>query len=410
MDVIYACCCGLDIHKKTVVACLMTSAKGQPPTKEVRTFRTMTAELLLLADWLQAAGCTHVAMESTGVYWRPVYNLLEGLFTLLVVNAQHIKAVPGRKTDVKDAEWIAELLRHGLLRGSFIPTKPQRQLRELTRHRTTLVQDRARVINRVQAVLEDANIKLASVVTDIRGVSARAMLEALIAGHRDVTALADLARGRLRTKRAQLEEALQGYFTSHHRFLLTEYFSQIDYFDDAIARVSAVITQHLEAEQEAIALLDTIPGVSQRTAEILLAEIGTDMTRFPNAKHLASWAGMCPGNYESGGKRLSGRTRKGSRWLRQVLVEVAHVAAKTKQTYLAAQYQRIAARRGKKRALIALGHTILVIVYTLLTRKQPYQDLGAAYFDSLAQQRVERRLVQRLERLGYQVSLQPRSL
>jgi transposase len=407
MDVIYACCCGLDIHKKTVVACLMTSAEGQPPLKEVRTFRTMTAELLLLADWLQAAGCTHVAMESTGVYWRPVYNLLEGLFILLVVNAQHIKAVPGRKTDVKDAEWIAELLRHGLLRGSFIPAKPQRELRELTRHRTTLVQDRARVINRVQAVLEDANIKLASVVTDIRGVSARAMLEALIAGQRDVTALADLARGRLRSKRAQLEDALQGYFTPHHSFLLTEYFSQMDYLDDAIDRVSAVIAQRLAAEQEAIALLDTIPGVSQRTAEILLAEIGTDMTRFPSAKHLASWAGMCPGNYESGGKRLSGKTRKGSRWLRQVLVEAAHVAAKTKQTYLAAQYKRIAARRGKKRALIALGHTILVIVYTLLTRKQPYQDLGAAYFDSLEQQRVERRLVRRLERLGYRVSLQP---
>jgi transposase len=407
MDVIYACCCGLDIHKKTVVACLMTSAEGQPPLKEVRTFRTMTAELLLLADWLQAAGCTHVAMESTGVYWRPVYNLLEGLFTLLVVNAQHIKAVPGRKTDVKDAEWIAELLRHGLLRGSFIPAKPQRQLRELTRHRTTLVQDRARIINRVQAVLEDANIKLASVVTEIRGVSARAMLEALIAGQRDVDALADLARGRLRAKRAQLAEALQGYFTPHHSFLLTEYFSQMDYLDDAIDRVSAVIAQYLAAEQEAIALLDTIPGVSQRTAEILLAEIGTDMTRFPSAKHLASWAGMCPGNYESGGKRLSGKTRKGSRWLRQVLVEAAHVAAKTKQTYLAAQYKRIAARRGKKRALIALGHTILVIVYTLLTRKQPYQDLGAAYFDSLEQQRVERRLVRRLERLGYQVSLQP---
>jgi transposase len=407
MDVIYACCCGLDIHKKTVVACLMTSAEGQPPLKEVRTFRTITAELLLLADWLQAAGCTHVAMESTGVYWRPVYNLLEGLFTLLVVNAQHIKAVPGRKTDVKDAEWIAELLRHGLLRGSFIPAKPQRQLRELTRHRTTLVQDRARVINRVQAVLEDANIKLASVVTDIRGVSARAMLEALITGQRDVTALADLARGRLRPKRAELEEALQGYFTSHHSFLLTEYFSQMDDLDDAIERVSAVIAQRLAAEQEAIALLDTIPGISQRTAEILLAEIGTDMTRFPSAKHLASWAGMCPGHDDSGGKRLSGKTRKGSRWLRQVLVEAAHVAAKTKQTYLAAQYKRIAARRGKKRVLIALGHTILVIVYSLLTRKQPYQDLGAAYFDSLEQQRVERRLVRRLERLGYRVSLQP---
>jgi transposase len=349
-------------------------------------------------------------MESTGVYWRPVYNLLEGLFTLLVVNAQHIKAVPGRKTDVKDADWIAELLRHGLLRGSFIPAKPQRQLRELTRHRTTLVQDRARVINRLQAVLEDANIKLAAVVTDIRGVSARAMLEALIVGERDVTVLADFARGRLRAKRDQLEEALQGYCTPHHSFLLTEYLSQIDYLDDAIARVSTMIAQYLEAEQEAIALLDTIPGVSQRTAEILLAEIGTDMTRFPSAKHLASWAGMCPGHDDSGGKRLSGKTRKGSRWLRQVLVEAAHVAAKTKQTYLAAQYRRMAARRGKKRALMALGHTILIIVYHLLTRKQPYQDLGAAYFDTRDQRRIEHRLVQRLERLGYRVSLQPNTL
>jgi transposase len=407
MEVIYSCCCGLDVHKKTVVACLITSAEGQPPRKEVRTFRTMTGELLALADWLQSAGCTHVAMESTGVYWRPVYNLLEGLFTLLVVNAQHIKAVPGRKTDVKDAEWIAELLRHGLLRGSFIPSKPQRQLRELTRYRMTLVQDRARVINRLQAVLEDANIKLASVVTDIRGVSARAMLEALIAGQGDVTALADLARGRLRTKRDQLEEALRGSFTPHHGFLLTEYLSQIDYCDDAIDRVSATIAQYLAAEQEAVALLDTIPGVSQRTAEILLAEIGTDMTRFPSAKHLASWAGMCPGNHASAGKRLSGKTRKGSRWLRQVLVESAHVAAKTKQTYLAAQYKRLAARRGKKRALIALGHTILIIVYHVLTRRQPYQDLGAAYFDTREKQRVEQRLVRRLEGLGYRVALEP---
>jgi transposase len=407
MDVIYPRCCGLDIHKKTVVACLLTSEAGQPPVKTIRTFGTMTADLLALADWLHTAGCTHVAMESTGVYWRPIYNLLEGHLTLLVVNAQHMKAVPGRKTDVKDAEWIAELLRHGLLRGSFIPSKPQRQLRELTRHRTTLVQDRARVINRLQAVLEDANIKLASVVTDIRGVSARAMLEALIAGERDVAALAELARGRLRAKRDQLAEALQGYFTPHHGFLLTECLSQIDYLDDAIDRVGAVITQHLAAEHEAITLLDSIPGVSQRTAESLLAEIGTDMTRFPSAKPLASWAGMCPGHHESGGKRLSGKTRKGSRWLRQTLVEVAHVVSKTRQTYRAAHYRRIAARRGKKRALMAVGHTILSLVYTLLTRKQPYRDLGATYFDTLDQHRVERRLVQRLEHLGYRVSLQP---
>ena len=410
MDVMYPQCCGLDVHKKTVTACLITSIEGLEPVKEIRTFRTMTADLLALADWLQEAGCTHGAMESTGVYWRPVYNLLEGQFALLVVNAQHIKAVPGRKTDVKDAAWIAELLRHGLWRGSFIPSNPQRQLRELTRYRSTLVQDRARTLNRWQAVLEDAHLKLASVVTDIYGVSARAMLEAILAGERDGEALADLARGRLRAKRDQLKEALEGRVTAHQSFLLTEHLSTLEYLDEAIARVSGEIDQRLIADQEAIALLDTIPGVGQRAAEIRIAEIGTAMSRLPSAKHLASWAGMCPGNYASGGKRLSGKTRKGSRWLRQVLVAIAHVAAKTKNTYLAAQYKRIAARRGKKRALIAVGHTILTIVYMMLTRKQPYQDLGAAYFDQREQQRVERRLVQRVERLGYEVSLQPRAL
>lgn len=406
MEVLYTRCCGLDIHKKSVVACLIITEPGHKPVKETRTFRTMTADLLALADWLSDMGCTHVAMESTGVYWRPIYNLMEGLFELLLVNAQHIKAVPGRKTDVKDADWIAELLRHGLLRGSFVPSRPQRQLRELTRHRTTLVQERARTINRMQNVLEDANIKLASVVTDIRGVSARSMLEALIAGERDLSVMAELARGRMRSKRTELEEALRGHFLPHHSFLLTEHLSHLDYLDEAIDRVSQAIEEHLADEQEAIALLDTIPGVSQRTAEILIAEIGTDMSRFPSAKHLASWAGMCPGHHESAGKRLSGKTRKGSRWLRQVLVEIAHVAAKTKDTYLAAQYRRIAARRGKKRALIALGHTVLVIAYQLLTRQQPYHDLGVAYFDKLEQNRVKRRLVHRLERMGYEVVLQ----
>jgi len=361
MDVMYPRCCGLDVHKKTVAACLIISTEGPEPVKEIRTFRTMTADLLALADWLQEAGCTHVAMESTGVYWRPVYNLLEGQCELLVVNAQHIKTVPGRKTDVKDAAWIAELLRHGLLRGSFIPSKPQRQLRELTRYRSTLVQDHARTLNRLQAVLEDANLKLASVVTDIYGVSARAMLAAILSGERDVETLADLARGRLRAKRAQLKEALEGRVTAHHSFLLTEHLSTLEYLDEAIARVSGEIDQRLTAEQEAIALLDTIPGVGQRAAEILIAEIGTDMGRFPSAKHLASWAGMCPGNHERGGKRLSGKTRKGNRWLRQILVEIAQVASKTKNTYLAAQYKRLAARRGKKRALIAVGHTVLII-------------------------------------------------
>ena len=261
MAVISARCCGLEVQKKTVVACRIRSAEGPPPQKEVRTFRTMTVDLLALADWLHAAGCPHVALESTGVSWRPVYTLLEGLFPLLVVKAQHINAVPGRKTDVQDAAWIAALLRHGLLRGSVIPSKPQRQLRELTRYRTTLVQDRARVSNRLQAVLEEANITWASVVTDIRGVSARARLEALIAGQRDVTALAGLARGRLRSKRAQLEEALRGSCTPHHGFLRTEYLRQLDYCDDAIDRGSAVIAQHRTAEQEALTLLDTMPGV-----------------------------------------------------------------------------------------------------------------------------------------------------
>ena len=407
MDVIYTHCCGLDIHKKSVVACVITSEPGPQSAKETRTFRTMTADLLALADWLSAMGCTHVAMESTGQYWRPIYNLLEGLFELLLINAQHIKAVPGRKTDVKDAEWIAELLRYGLLRGSFVPSRPQRQLRDLTRYRSNLVQERARTLNRLQNVLEDANIKLASVVSDIGGVSARSMLEALMAGERDVTVLSALARGRMRSKRSELEDALRGRFMPHHSFLLTEHLSHLDYLDEAIDRVSTLIAQHVADEQEVIARLDTIPGVGQRAAEMLLAEIGTDMCRFPTAKHLASWAGMCPGHNESAGKRRSGKTRKGSRWLRQILVEMAHAAAKTKGTYLAAQYRRLAARRGKKRALIAVGHTILVIAYTMLKRRQPYQDLGAAYFDQLDQHRVEWRLVRRLERMGYQVALQP---
>ncbi len=292
-----------------------------------------------------------------------IYNLLEGLFDLLLINAQHIKAVPGRKTDVKDAEWIAELLRHGLLRGSFVPSRPQRQLRDVTRYRSNLVQERARTLNRLQNVLEDANIKRASVVSDIGGVSARSMLEALMAGERDVTVLSDLARGRMRSKRGELEDALRGRFLPHHSFLLTEHLSHLDYLDESIGRVSDLIGPYLADDQEALVLLDTIPGVGQRTAEMLLAEIGTDMSRFPSAKHLASWAGMCPGQNESASKRRSGKTRKGSRWLRQTLVEMAHVAAKTKGTYLSSQYRRIAARRGKKRALIAVGHTILVIAY-----------------------------------------------
>jgi transposase len=406
MQVLYPCCCGLDIHKKFVVACVLSTKDDGTVQKDIRTFSTMTQDLLALGDWLRAVGCTQVAMESTSSYWRPVYNLLEGHFTMIVGNAYHLKSVPGRKTDVKDAEWIAELLRHGLIRASFIPAPAQRQLRDLTRYRTHLVEERARLTNRLQVVLEDANIKLASVVTDVRGVSARAILEALIAGETDPATLAELARGRLRTKRDLLAQAVVGRFTAHHAFLITEQLSHLDYLEEAMERVSAEIAQRLQEEQRAIELLDTVPGISQRGAEILLAELGADLSRFPSAKHLASWAGMCPGNKESGGKHLSGKTRKANPWLRQVLIEIAHVASKTKDTYLAAQYRRIAARRGKKRALVAVGHSILVIVYHILTRRRPYQDLGPTYFDERNRQRVEQRLVRRLERLGYVVNLQ----
>ncbi|HEV8190279.1 MAG TPA: IS110 family transposase, partial [Ktedonobacterales bacterium] len=323
MRVLYKHCCGLDVHKKFVVACLLrTSAEGSTE-KEIRTFSTMTNELLTLCDWLGAAGCTHVVMESTASFWRPIYNLLESQVELLVVNAAHVKAVPGRKTDVKDAEWLAELLRHGLVRGSFIPSPSQRQLRDLTRYRTHLIEERARITNRVQAVLEDANIKLASVVTDVRGVSARAILHALMGGETDPQALAELARGRLRSKRELLAQAVVGRLTAHHAFLLSEQLAHLDDLEEAIARMSAEIDRRLAAEREAVALLDTIPGVSQRTAEVLLAELGSDLSRFPSAQHLASWAGMCPGNAESGGKRLSGKTRKGNAWLRRTLVEIA---------------------------------------------------------------------------------------
>lgn len=407
MQIVHACCCGLDVHKKSVVACLMSfDAKGRR-RKEVRTFGTMTQDLLALSDWLTAAGCTHVAMESTGVYWKPVFNLLEGLFELSVVNAQHIKRVPGRKTDVQDAEWIADLLQHGLLRGSFVPPTAQRQLRDLTRHRSTLVAERARTVNRLQKVLEDANIKLAAVASDITGVSARMMLQALLEGERDSTVLAQLARGRMRAKRDLLEQALCGRMQPHHAFMLTEHLSHLEYLDESIGRFTDEVNGRLSDAAEQIMLLDTIPGLSRRAAEVILAEIGTDMSRFPSAKHLASWAGICPGNYESAGKRKSGKTRKGSRWLRQLLLEAAHGAAHTKQTYLGALYRRLAARRGTKKALVAVGHAILVIAYHVLTRREPYQDLGANYFDERDRQAVERRLVRRLEQLGYEVKLKP---
>jgi transposase len=346
-------------------------------------------------------------MESTGVYWKPIYNLLEGSFTLLLANARHSKAVPGRKTDVRDCEWIADLLRHGLVQASFVPDRAQRELRDLTRYRTSLVQERTAEANRLQKTLEGANIKLASVATDILGTSGRLMLTGLVAGTTDAKSLAHLAKGRLREKLPQLELALRGSFDTHERFMVARQLAHIDFLDESIDRVSAEVAARLQPLQAELDRLDTIPGVGRYVAEALVAEIGTDMSRFPTAGHLASWAGMCPGNRESAGKRLSGKTRKGSPWLRALLVQAAHAAGRNKQTYLAAQYRRLTARRGKKRAAVAVGHSILSIAYQILKAGTVYDDLGPAFFDARQRAHAEHSLVRRLEALGYTVTLQP---
>jgi transposase len=399
----------MDVHKKFVVACLLRIDEQGEETRHMQRFETYTEDLLRLSDWLTSSGCTHVAMESTGVYWKPIYNLLEGHLELLVVNAHHIKAVPGRKTDVKDAEWIAELLQHGLLKASFIPPRSQRDWRDLTRYRTSLVQERVRIVNRLQKVLEDANLKLAGVATDVMGKSGRVMLEAILAGATDPEQLAELAKGRLRNKLPQLKQALNGRVRAHHRFLLVEQLSHIDYLDEAIGRLSGEIAERLRPFQAEIQRFDTIPGINRSIAEVLLAEIGPDMNRFPDAHHLASWAGMCPGHNESGGKRQSGKTRKGNRWLRQALIEAAHGASHTKDTYLSSQYRRLVGRRGKKRALVAVGHSLLVIAYHVLHRQATYVELGSNYFEQLHRCRLEQNLVQRLQKLGYTVTLEANS-
>jgi transposase len=408
MEVKYARCCGIDVHKKTVVACVIVpGAKRGEVEKETRTYATMAEDLGAFGQWLRSKGVTHLAMESTGVYWKPVFNLLEGQFAIVVVNAERIKALRGRKTDVADAEWIADLLRHGLLPGSFIPSAQQRALRDLTRFRTSMVNDRVRAVNRLQKTLEDANLKLASVVSDVTGVSARAILDALLAGQTDPQGLAALAKGQLRKKTDQLQKALAGTLRPHHRIVVAELLSQIDYLEEAIARLDSEIAATLQPFQAELAQLDSIPGVSQRIAEVLIAEIGVDMTPFASAQRLASWAGMCPGNHASAGRRKSGKTRQGSPWLRRALTEAAHGAARTKKSYLAAHYRRLAARRGSRRAIVAVGHTILTITYHLLTRHSVYQDLGPNYFDERDREGVKRRAVRRLEQLGYQVVLSP---
>jgi transposase len=346
-------------------------------------------------------------MESTGVYWKPVFNLLEGSVRVLLVNAEHIKQVPGRKTDVKDCQWIAQLLQHGLLKASFVPPQPIRELRDLTRQRTQLIQERSAAANRIQKVLEDANIKLASVATDVLGVSGRDMLKALIAGETDPEKLADLARQRMRQKIPALQQALLGHVTEHHRFLLRLHLDHVTQLEKLIGRLSTRIEKVLAPLGEAQEHLQTIPGVSQRVAETVLAEIGTHMEQFPSADHLASWAGMCSGNNESAGKRRSGRSTKGDRWLKRILVQAAWAASHTKGTYLAAQYRRLARRRGSKRALVAVGHTLLVIMYYVLKRGTTYQELGADFLDRLEPERLKRQLVKRLEALGLKVTVEP---
>ena len=409
MEVVYPRCAGLDLHKKSVVACRIAPGPDGTPRKEFRTFGTTTAPLLTLSEWLAEAGVTHVAMESTGVYWKPVYNLLEARFTLLLVNAQHLKRVPGRKTDVKDSEWLAELLRHGLLTASFVPDREQRELRELTRYRTKLVEERVAEINRLQKVLEGANLKLASVVSDVMGKSAREMLAALVGGEEDPQVLAQLAKGRLRGKIPALEQALQGCCGAHQRFLLARQLAHLEQLEELIEELDQEVAQRLRPFETVLRRLQTIDGVGRRTAEVLVAELGLDMSRFPSHQHLASWAAMCPGKQESGGKSKSGKTRQGNRWLKSALVEAAHAVKRQKETYAGAQFRRIASRRGVRRAAVAVGHSLLVASYFVVRDGVEYHDLGGHYFDERDRQGVVRRTKQRLENLGYEVELHPKA-
>jgi len=411
MDVVHRRCAGIDISKTDVKVCVRTPGPGQRRRREVRTFTTMTVDLLAMRDWLLAEQVTVVGMEATGAYWKPVFYLLEHDMDCWLLNARHMKAVPGRKTDVKDCEWIAQLVEHGLVRASFVPPEPIRQLRDLTRYRTEIIRERTREVQRLEKLLEDAGVKLSAVVSDLTGKSARAMLEALIAGERDPAVLAEMAMASMRRKRPLLTQALTGRFGAHHAFLARAMLDRIDACTAMEHRLSAQIDQQVQPFRRQLELIETIPAVGRRAAEVILAEIGADPTRFPTAADLASWAGMCPGNNQSGTRSTPTPTRHGDPWLKATLGQVAVNAARTKGTYLAARYRRIASRRGKKRALVAVGHSILIATWTMLTRDLPYQDLGGDYFterlDPHRKARHARRLLDQLHQLGYQTTLHP---
>lgn len=407
MEILYPRCAGLDVHKESVSVCVLTPGRQAEPDRQIQEFGTTSGELRRLRDWLCAQGVTHAAMESSGVYWKPVFNILESACELILVNARHIKQVPGRKTDKADCAWIASLLRHGLLEASFVPEREVRELRDLCRMRTTLVRECVRVGNRLRKVLEDANIKLDSVASDALGVSGREMILALIQGRDDPAELAGLARGRLRAKLPELEKALEGQVTAHHRFLLRELMRQLAFLEGQVARFEAEIEQRMPPFEWAAGLLMTMPGVDRTAACALIAEIGTDMSRFASARHLVSWAGLCPGNNESAGKRRSGKSHRGNRWIKGVMTEIAWAASRTKSSYSRAQYRKLAAHRGKKRALVAVANSLLHAAWYMLSHRQGYKDLGADYLERLNQKQLERSLIRRLERLGHKVILQP---
>jgi transposase len=406
LDVLHADCAGLDVHKKTIVACVLHALSSGATSKQTRSFGATLDELERLRDWLQQEGCTHVGMEATGVYWKPVHNVLEGHFTLLVANAEHIKVLKGRKTDVKDAEWIATLLAHGLLPASFIPERAQRELRELTRFRTAVIRDRARVVNRLQKTLEGANIKLGAVLTDLVGASGQRILDALLRGDSDLEAVVELADVRiLRSKRQALEQALLGRLEGRLAFLVGQQLQQIRMLDEQIAACDQQIAEEMAPFADELARLDAIPGVGLRNAQVIVAEIGTDLSRFPTARHLVAWAGICPANKTSGGKRQRAGTRRGNPWLRQALIEAGWAAGRTKQSYLGEQFRRLCGRLGRRRAVIAVGHSILTIAYALLTRGTTYDDLGVDYLTERDQADQRRRAVRALEAMGYDVHL-----